>query len=544
MATTINLTDAQYTTGQTKEWAYNCIDCIATLEIDDVLDDKMSASDKRTHDFYMAMQAPALDMTIRGMLIDQTERETLNGILKKELSVIERELAGHPSIRPVWDKMEKNSGACLRPSRKDGKHKWQPGVEDTVERKCLDCGAARLKVRPFKASSDDDLKHLLYDIFKMKKQLNKDHNVTVDKEAREKLTEKYPKHSEVLTLLSRYADIEKQIGFFKFRSPDGRFHSSFNVGVTSTHRWSSNQDADGNGGNGQNITEKHRYVFTADPGMELCYADLKQAESKVISFVAGDEAYIEAHEGGDTHTFVCRLVWPEGVGGKEWTGDLDQDKKIATSANPKWDDKPGHDFRFQSKAVQHGSNLGLTPFGMAIQKRIPIAAASEGQSRYFKAFPGIRGYQRYIDALVKDQHPIITPLGVRFKLFGRPWDEHTYKEGLAVIPQSMVGHIISIGLMRIYDALPDIQLLAQVHDAILFQFPKGRYDLVYEALELMKVPVVIKAVDGTVRTMVIGTEAAVGNNWGHKNTNPDRGRLNPDGISEIEFHSKTEWKIK
>jgi DNA polymerase I-like protein with 3'-5' exonuclease and polymerase domains len=314
--------------------------------------------------------------------------------------------------------------------------------------------------------------------------------------------------------------------------------------VTSTHRWSSNQDAFGRGGNAQNITEAHRYIFEADPGYEIVYADLKQAESNVIAHVAGDQEYINAHLIGDTHTYVCRLVWSEGINGQHWTGDIGQDKKIATSARPPWDDKEGHDYRFQSKAVQHGSNLGLTAFGLAIQKRIPVEVARDSQRRYFEAFPGIRQYQQMIRQLVQDQQPIVTPFGMKFLLFGRPWDEHTYKAGLAVIPQATVGHIISIGLYRIWRQLPEVQLLAQVHDAILMQIPKGRYDLIYQVLQLMTVPVPVVGVDGVTRTTVIETEASVGKNWGHANDKPEKGRLNTQGVREIIFKSETEWSIK
>lgn len=537
-----NLVTAQGTSGFTREAVYGCLDTIATLMVDNVLEERMTDADKRTHDFYMAIQSAAMEMTLRGIAVDPVAKQKLERDLRHEKQKLLGKLQTHPTIKPIWDGVEKNTGACPSPSRKDGKHKWQPGVEDTAERKCLDCGASRLKYKPFSPSSDPQMKHLVYDLWRLKPITNKEGKVTADKEARQRLIDrlkvKEQQYAEPLTILNEYADVEKQLEFLGFRSDDGRFYSKFNVGVTETHRWSSSHDDFGRGANAQNITEKHRHIFVPDTGYELCYADLKQAESKVISFVAGDEAYIEAHEGGDTHTFVCRLVWPEGIAGTPWTGDLGQDKIIATSANPKWDDRPGHDFRFQSKAVQHGSNLGLTPYGMAIQKRIPVDAASEGQARYFKAFPGIRNYQADIREKVQNQEAIITPLRIRFKIMDRPWDEHTYKKGLSAIPQSMVGHIISIGCWRIQRQVRDIQLLAQVHDAILFQFPKGRYDLVYQALKLMEVPVPIKGLDGKVRTMTIGTEAAVGMNWGHKSSH------NPDGISEITFKSPTEYKIK
>lgn len=538
------ISQAQASQGFQREALYNALDTITTLMIDNTLEARMDPTDVRTMNFYLAAQAMAMDMTVRGMRVDDPEREALAAQLTKEHRKVLHDLQYHPQIRPIWDKMEKNTGACAAPSRKDGKHKWAKGVPDTPERKCDDCGASRMKVRPFMPTSDDDLQHLMYDLWKLKVQTNAEQKATTNKEARGKLKIKYPKYEDVIGLIDEFADLKKQTEFLAFRTDDGRFHAGFNVGVTSTGRWSSNQDAFGRGGNAQNITEKHRHIFEADPGYELCYADLKQAESNVIAHMAGDEGYIEAHAVGDTHTYVTRLVWPEGIDGQEWTWDIAQDKKIATSARPKWDDREGHDYRFQSKAIQHGSNLGLTPFGMAIQKRIPVEAARSGQLRYFAAFPGIKDYQTMIRGKVEAQEHIITPLGVRFMLYGRPWDDSTYKKGLAKIPQSMVGSIIALGMWRIYNQIPEVQLLGQIHDAILFQFPKGEYDYVRRAMELMTIPIPVTGVDDKTRQLVIATEAAVGNNWGHYNTKPAKGRLNEQGLRTIEFHPDNTWSIE
>lgn len=540
-----NISQAQVAQGFQKEALYNALDTITTLIIDNTLEDRMDPADVRTMNFYLAAQAMAMDMTVRGIRVNEPEREALSASLMKDRRKVLHDLQYHEQIKPIWDHMEKNTGACSKPARKDGKHKWAKGVPDGPERKCDACGASRMRVRPFMPSSDDDMQHLMYDLWKLKTQTNAEGKPTTNKEARGKLKLKYPKYEGVIGLIDEFADLKKQTEFLAFRTDDGRFHAGFNVGVTNTGRWSSNQDAFDRGGNAQNITEKHRHIFEADPGMELCYADLKQAESNVIAHVAGDEGYIEAHAVGDTHTYVTRLVWPEGVGGQEWTwDDIAADKKIATSARPTWDDREGHDFRYQSKAIQHGSNLGLTPFGMAIQKRIPVEAARSGQMRYFAAFPGIKDYQTFIRGKVENQEHIITPLGVRFLLFGRPWDDSTYKEGLAKIPQSMVGSIIALGMWRIYHQLPKIELLFQVHDAILFQFPKGEYDMVRQALELMTIPIPITGVDGVTRTLKIATEAAVGKNWGHHNTKEAKGRLNAEGIRTIEFHPDNTWSIE
>lgn len=545
----ISLSQAQYSSGQQREWIYNALDTLATREICETLDQQMDATSHRTHDFYMALQNTAMDMTFRGILVDEAARQEAISNLTKETAALERGLGKREDVVAIWDKLEKETGNCKHSTRKDGKHTWEKGVEDGPERKCVSCGRSRMKVRPFKPSSDDDMAHLFYDLLKMKKQFNKDHKVTTDKEARERLKHKYPKHESLIEAIDLFKNQHKKLQFLRFReTANGRFCPGFNVGVTNTGRWSSNKNAFGEASNAQNVTEELRYIMIADKGMELCYADLKQAESNIIAHEAGDEAYIEAHRVGDTHTYVTRLIWPEGVMGKEWTGDIGEDKKIATSGAPEWDNRPGHDFRFQSKSIQHGSNLGRTAFGISIKQHITVEKAREGQLRYFRAFPGIRDYQNDIRQAVRDQRHIINCLGIRFKLYGRPWDDHTVRQGLAIKPQSTVGHVIGIGCYRIMRDLPEIELLAQVHDAILFQFPKGRYDLVYQALEAMTVELPIKGVDGKLRTTTIGTEAAVGHNWGHhvsvEKAKAKGVRPNPEGIREIVFKSPTDWSIK
>lgn len=544
MSVILDLTKAQGLKGQLGEWAYNAVDCLSTREISHVLDNRMKPEHHRAHDFYMALQGPAVEMTIRGMRVDESARQALVDELKKEIKGVNKALQA--LVMPTWDVFEKETGVCLKSTRKDNKHSWAKGEADTPERKCTACGQSRMKVRAFNPNSDPDLMNLFYNKLAMKPIRNKDGNVTANKEARDRLKDKYPKHEEIIGLVNQHADLKKQLEFLAFKqSSDGRFKASFNVGVTNTSRWSSNKNPFGEGANAQNVTERHRHIFIADPGMELCYADLRQAESNIIAHEAGDEAYIEAHEMGDTHTYVTRLIYPEGINGDEWTGDIEKDGKIAKSHRPTWDDREGHDYRFQSKAIQHGSNLGLTPFGMAIQKRIPLHAAKDGQARYFRAFPGIRAYQADIRRHVEEQLPIMNALGISFKLFGRPWDEHTVKQGLAIKPQSTVGHVIAIGVYRIWRELAEVQLLAQVHDAILFQFPKGRYELVERALELMTVPLPIKGVDGKWRTTTIGTEAAVGLNWGHVGWDKKAQKeTNPNGLREISFKPDHTWSIK
>lgn len=228
------------------------------------------------------------------------------------------------------------------------------------------------------------------------------------------------------------------------------------------------------------------------------------------------------------HTYVTRLVWPD----LPWTGDLKRDKVIAKQ-NPEWDQAPGHDLRFQSKRIQHGSNFGLTPAGISMIAKIPMKAAAAAQRNYFRGFPNIPAWQDKVAGMVREQEPLVNPLGRKIRLFGRPWDGHTIKQGLAFLPQSTVADIINVGVWRIWNELDEpgediVELLAQVHDAILFQYPIDRDDLVKRAISLMKVPVPVVDIFGKLRIAEVETEAAIGLNWGKQSKD------NPDGLVEVE----------
>lgn len=530
MSRIITLEQAQALTGQQRHWAYNSLDTIGTRHIYDTLSPRLDPVDARTYAFERASQGPAFAMSTRGIKVDLDARDDAVRELKAELRRVEREVNKLDTVAAFWDGQELVTGQCPHSSRKDGRHTWERGVADTPARTCVSCGASRFKRSAFNPNSHDQCKHLLYDILNLKRQFNKDGAVSADDEALDRLGRKYPKHLELTTAIRSSRGLAKQIGFLKTRlSPAGRFTSNFSVGQAWTGRWSAAHDPFGDGGNAQNIAERHRKMFIADPGYELWYADLKQAESNLVAHLAGDEGYIEAHRSGDVHTYVTRLVWPD----LSWTGDLALDKAIAKSL-PEWDPVPGHDFRFQAKRIQHGSNYGLTPFGIAIIGHIPVEAARTSQRAYFRAFPGIPEWQRTIRVAVEAGLPLTSPLGIRTRLFGRPWDEHTYKQGLSLLPQGTVAHIINIAAWRIWmelDLQGRLMLLAQVHDALVGQSPLGAEgrEALRQAMALMTIPLPITDIAGKTRIAQIEVELAVGTNWGHA------GKDNPGGIRELVF---------
>lgn len=439
--------------------------------------------------------------------------------MRKELHAV----AKLPEIVEVWDNMEKETGEC--PANHGKKHKWPRGVEDSSEKLCMLCGVPRLKPLPFEATSSHQVTKLMYEKLGIVPMMNKSKKISTDDDILQRIGHKYPQFRELTDAIAAIRDKQKQIGTLNARlTSDGRYMSSFNPGAAWTGRLSSSKNPFGLGGNLQNVGEKHRYSFIADLQKRMGYADYMQGESNIVAHMAGDPKYIEAHALGDVHTYVTRFVWPE----LPWTGDLKKDKKVA-KANPPWDQAPGHDYRFQCKRIQHGSNYLLTPYGISMIAKIPLKQAEAAQRNYFDEFEYIPAWQQWVAKEVAEHRPLINPLGREVTLFGRPWDKHTVRQGVAFLPQSTLADIENIAMWRVFTELEEegVWLLAQVHDALLHEFPEGREDLENALLNLMLIPVPITDFRGTTRLVKVGVEAAVGKNWGHQSES------NPNGLKEI-----------
>lgn len=513
---------------QLKRWAYGALDVTGTLDVFRVLHPRLSKEQARTYAFERALQAPAMSAMIRGTLVNEYERNEMMKILKREVSREEKLLSKLPAVSEVWDVYEKNTGNCrLRKAGKGGKpgkHKWPKGVPDS-ERTCELCGAKRMILSDFNPGSHQQKRHLFYELHSVPEMTNKTGEVSVDDDVLERIGKKYPALRPLVDAIHDLQDKNKQLGTLGARlSPAGRYHTTLNVGAAWTGRFSSSKNPFGLGGNMQNLTERLRHPFIADQGRLIAYADYMQGESNIVAHLSGDERYLEAHFLGDVHTYVCRLMFPN----LPWTGDLRLDKAIAKQLPP-WDPIAGHDYRFQTKRIVHGSNYGLTPIGIhMIHPDIPLHEAKRGFSNYMTEFPGIPAWQQHTRARVHAGEIIINPLGRAWLPFGRQWDKKTWRQALAFLPQSTLADIMDIALWLVWYYLEPmgVELLAQVHDAILHMTPQDRLDLEREVLRLMQIPVPVVDIHGVTRTMTIGVESAVGKNWGHKS------EVNPLGLAE------------
>lgn len=463
---------------------YNGLDTCLTLEIFEVLQTVRNAPPE-VYSFERALQAPALAMMTRGFAIDEYERQKGLAALRARSAQIDRVLQA--LAHAVWD-------------------------------------------RPLNPRSSKQLLSFFYGAMKLPEQWVSKKGVrklSMDREALEKLAI-YLYARPIVACILAIRDIAKQIEDFEQSIEDGRYYTSFNIAGTETWRFSSSKSARGTGGNIQNkkrdddIGEGElslRKPFVADPGWKLCEIDLEQAESREVGWLCwvlfGDAAYLNACEGGDLHTTVARMTWPD----LAWNGDLRHDRKVAEQLFYR-----NNTYRDMAKKLGHGSNYFGTPFTMARYAKIPTGMAQAFQQRYFEAFPAINKWHRHVAQQLQMNQQVSNSFDVVRTFFGRPNDDTTLREAIAHGPQSSTAFRTNLAMWRIWHFMPQVQLLAQKHDSITFQFREdmSEPDVIGVALLHMRTPLRHRG-----RIFDVPSEAKVGWNWGKYD-----GAVNPNGMAK------------
>lgn len=462
-------------------WLYNGLDCCVTLEVLNAIKPQLDNITTATYEFSKSLQGPVLEMNMHGVLVDEERRWQV--------------------VQEYRDKIERLQGQLWRLVHEsfDIDLNWR---------------------------SPDQLKKLFYEVMGYAP-IKKKGKITVDRDALERLNMQFLARP-IISHLLLLRDIAKKEGVLRTDiDPDGRMRTSFNIAGTNTGRFSSSLSEFGTGTNLQNIEDSLRSVFIADPGMKFAYIDLEQAESRVVGAIIwnlfNDGRYLDACESGDLHTEVARMANPR----LPWTKDPKANKEIAERPYYRH-----HSLRHMCKVLGHGTNYGGQPHTMALHTQIDAGAIKEFQGKYFAAFPGIpRWHQRVAQELL-DHGYLISLMGRRRWFFGRRNEASTIREAIAYDPQGSVGDILNRGMLQVWRS-DLVQLLLQVHDAILVQYPEEKEDeILPQVLQTIKVPVELH--NG--RTLHIPSEAKVGWNWGSyccgegcKNC-PAKNKANVDGL--------------
>ena len=484
---TANLNLAEYD-GDEQYWLYNGLDNVVTA---DVLQALLAQADDvalRTYEFSKALQAPVLEMNLRGLRVNKRRKMQVIADITAKIARLEEQL-------------------------------------DAIIQDGIGIPGANWR-------SPKQLKELLYDIMQLPVQKKRNSNgafvPTTDEAALEKLANYFiaePICNHILLLRG----LGKSLGFLRTGvDADGRMRTQFNIAGTVTGRFASSVTDFGTGTNLQNVTESLRSVFIADEGMMFCNIDLEQADSRNVGALCWNllvnnpewsetsaGAYLDACETGDLHTYVSKLAFPDLPWGTA------PDREIAERLAHKH-----YDYRYLSKKCGHGSNYLAQPHTVAKHARIPLQYAKDFQEQYFSAFPCIPAWHQSVFYNLENLGYLISPFGRRRFFFGRPKEGATQRDAVAHVPQSMTADEINRGILNLWRA-DKVQLLVQVHDSILFQFPEHlRDEIVPWAIEAIKTKLVLERG----REFIVPTEASTGWNWGKwDKDNPDE---NPDGLKK------------
>lgn len=89
---TADLTPDSRLTPNESEWVYNGLDCCVTFEVLETLEAELDNTTRPTYEFSKALQAPILEMSTRGILVDQAKRYTVLGSLQNQIDILDLQL--------------------------------------------------------------------------------------------------------------------------------------------------------------------------------------------------------------------------------------------------------------------------------------------------------------------------------------------------------------------------------------------------------------------------------------------------------------------
>ena len=471
-------------------WVYNGLDCCVTGEIFTELNSIVDDTCRKTYEFSKALQAPVLEMSLRGLLVNKNRKRRVVADMRKKLAQLEAQLT---------DIVENGIGF--------ENYNWRSPKQTLT---------------------------LLYGVMGLPVQKKRNANgifaPSTDRDALEKLSF-YFIAEPVINHLLALRDLGKSIGFLESAlDPDGRMRTNFNIAGTVTGRFSSNMTDFGTGTNLQNVNSALRSVFVADPGYKFANLDLEQADARNVGALCWNalvdhpdwtEAmagrYLDFCESGDLHTNVCKMSNPALPWGTA------SDREIADRIAYR---ELTH--RDMAKKLGHGSNFLGKPPTMAKHSKLPLSSVKEFHTNYFAAFPCLPAWHQSIFWALKNLGQLTTPFGRRRFFFSRPDEDATRREAVAHQPQSMTGDQINTGILKLWRG-NRVQLLVQVHDSILFQY-KEEEEAEVLAWAQAELPTQLILARG--REFTVPTDCAIGWNWGY--ASPD----NPDGLKKWKGEDK------
>lgn len=335
----------------------------------------------------------------------------------------------------------------------------------------------------------------------------------------------YRKDKKLLTSYLRDIDAEgNQKTWF------GRIFYSLNPYRTVTGRLSSSESVFWCGWQMQNMPRDRddieiKSIIVPDPGFLFGEVDYSQNEARGTAYISGDTALIEAVD-DVTKDF-------HGKNAADFFG-IPYDQiidSICAEATGVWThkvlDKP---LRQLSKNTNHGANYNMGPDVMVDTMGVKNVMRAKSLlhlpkawtlrqvtsyllERYAAKYKVVKGdHYAKIIADVMSSGYLVGPTGWTRRCFDNPMkSKHALNKYVAHPPQSLGAMQLNIAYNKIFYSIAlqepnDFKLGPQIHDSILFQYRKGRGDLVLRVRDAMRVPIDVTDTFGITRTLVVPTD--------------------------------------
>ena len=256
---------------------------------------------------------------------------------------------------------------------------------------------------------------------------------------------------------------------------DGRYRSSYKPVGAETGRLSSGETIFGTGGNQQNWPHDLLRFFCFDEGYLGYSIDLSQIENRIVAYVGGVIPQMEAFEKGiDLHRLTASVIFNkpyDQISGEDGSSDIGDGRQSE---------------RFWGKKGNHAINYDVGYKTFALVNEMQERDARDIIETIHRGYPQIRGgYQLIIQEMLKTNR-MVTNLFSRNRLFLGPIIPSypnvskyacidTYRQAYAHLPQSTCADKINEqGIEYIYynqQVFKPVELLAQIHDSVVFQIP-------------------------------------------------------------------------
>lgn len=193
-------------------------------------------------------------------------------------------------------------------------------------------------------------------------------------------------------------------------------------------------------------------IFQPDPGYFICDSDLAQADAQVVAWDADDKPLKDFFKAAKDDPSL----------------DLHGSNAADIFGGPPTKDNP---HRAAAKAGVHAVNYDVRARTLATTLGVTVRDAEAFIDSWFSKHPAIYDWKERLRIQLQTERIISNQFGNRKVFFGRI--DRALPQALAWIPQSTVALVINRAWRSLYElGDPDIQVLLQVHDSLVYQVKK------------------------------------------------------------------------